>query len=288
MGCKSSKGATAPQQAQRTLLGGADGKATSTALHRLLCVQIQAGTLPKVLASVNGETKEALLKLDGLLDLDIFAPSDKEIVTYCRYDGEAGLKASEAKVDDALKPLAEYFVGTPQKLSATGGMVTPGGRKVFSLRGKLPVVQYRMARIVVKPESLESLTSSAYRPETVQAFEKIQGLQAVNIIAAPDGVVITQCSYESAEALQASEAKAEEALAFVTECATGSPERFSASGGVVQLSGDKVFSFPTPMEELVREVTSSKMDMIDVNTEPRIETIATDGICPTRCKGMFL
>lgn len=263
-----------PQEVTRVSIGTAVQRSTSV-LHRLLRAQLQPGALNEILGLMNGESlKEALLESEGLSNFDIFLQSDGTLVTYCRFDSETGLQASGARVEHALQLMEKHLVGETHRLSAKGGLVTPAGLKVWSLRGKPHVVQHRMAQIAIKPGCVESLKLRACRPEIEQACKKILGLQAVEIVAVSDEVIITKCSYESTELMQASEAKAQEVLAFLSEYATRSPTCFSARGGIVDIAGEKVWSFSTPSYVMLSRPSTMDVErpmVLAKSSEPTVE-----------------
>jgi len=251
----------APVAAERQLTPTVS-KAGAVALHRLLRVPIVPSILAKILASVSGETKEGLLKLDGLLEFDLFASSDEKVVAYCCYNGEAALKASEAKVERMLlKSLTACAAGPAQTLSATGGKVTPAGVKVWSLRGNpgpqpLVTVEAKPAEPASKVSAVAlhrllcmrivpgilSKTVASISGGTKEVLLKLDGLLAFDMYALSAAELIVHCCYDGEAGLKASEAKVEDVLKLVTASSTGSAQQISAKGGKVTPAGLKVWS----------------------------------------------
>jgi len=197
--------------------------------------------------------------LDGLLDFDLFASSGEELVAYCCYTGEAGLKASGEKVADVLKLITACSAGEVQQLSATGGMVTPAGVKVWSLRGiaaplAMMVVEQKPAEAELKVGSVAlhrllcvplmprvlSQIPALINGERKEGLLKLDGLLEFDLFASAEELV-AHCCYDGEAGLKASEAQVEDVLTSLTNAA-GNAQRFSATGGMVTPAGEKVWS----------------------------------------------
>jgi len=143
MGCKSSKGASAPQPAANkasadgTLLPTPNsGKVASETVvqHRMMRIPIKPDALGAMLAIAQGaEMRAALNQLKGMMDLEITKVPDEDVIfTHSRWEDEASMKAAEAKIGELLKPMGAHFAGAPQRFYATGGAVQLSGESVWT------------------------------------------------------------------------------------------------------------------------------------------------------------
>jgi hypothetical protein len=137
---QSEKPSAQQPNAENTLLASQNSvKATSEQSlvhHRMMRVSIKENAVDALLEIMNGvEMQKALNGLQGLLDIEVTKMLEQDVIfTHSRWQDEASLQASEAKVAEFLKPMGEHFAGEPWRFYGKGGNVHLAGSSLWTFK----------------------------------------------------------------------------------------------------------------------------------------------------------
>jgi len=209
MGCSSSKTtASKPQlaaqqsaaqqpaqqpNAENTLLASQNSiKATaeqSLVHHRMMSVAIKGNAVDALLEIMNGvEFQKALNGLQGLLDIEVTKIPERDMIyTHSRWQDEAALQASEAKVAEFMKPMAQHFAGEPSRFYAKGGNVQLSGSSLWAFKPSASVEAEKKEEgktdgetklVEANVEAAKEEESKEPEPETSTGLEAVEPQEA--------------------------------------------------------------------------------------------------------------
>jgi len=164
------------------------------------------------------------------------------------------------------------------KQAGDSTLLTAPAGKAASEQG----VVHRMMRIPIKPDSVDRMLDIVKGPGMLDALKQLKGLMDLEITKVPqEDVIFTHSRWQDKASMQAAEAKIGEMLKPLAEHFNGAPQRFYATGGAVQLSGETLWSFSpdttaATAAEVPAEKQEAKVAVAEEELEPAFKLMAAD------------
>jgi hypothetical protein len=254
MGCSSSK-QNVKETTSPSLLGAGEQRKVEKAddaIHRIVKMTIREGALNPILAFLTQPAILAALRaVEGLVEIEMIALSDQQLVSYSRYQNRMSMERAEPQVRELLKPVSEHYAGPPERVIATGGTVVLEGKRVWTLDH----ICHRITKMQIRPGTLEQMLADVSKPDVLALLRSIPGLLDIDMIAigATSEVVYAHTRYLNKASMEQAESKIREILRPVTQYFAAPPERYLSVGGMVSLAGSVSWTLSKSKGTLVKE-----------------------------------